>query len=57
MKAGRSWTDVIQTLIEHECQSRLLYPVKFSNLGDTMKAFLRGKFMALSAAQKKLEKA
>jgi hypothetical protein len=26
MKATRSWTDVIQTLIEHKCQPRLLYP-------------------------------
>jgi hypothetical protein len=30
MKAKRSWTDVIQTLREHKCQSRLLYPAKFS---------------------------
>jgi hypothetical protein len=26
MKARRSWTDVIQTLREHKCQPRLLYP-------------------------------
>jgi hypothetical protein len=30
MKARRSWTDVIQTLREHKCQSRLLYPAKLS---------------------------
>jgi hypothetical protein len=30
MKARRSWTDVIQTLREHKCQPRLLYPVKLS---------------------------
>jgi hypothetical protein len=30
MKAGRSWTDVIQTLREHKFQSRLLYPTKLS---------------------------
>jgi hypothetical protein len=30
MKARRSWTDVIQTLREHKCQLRLLYPIKFS---------------------------
>ena len=30
MKARRSWTDVIQTLREHKCQPRLLYPVKIS---------------------------
>jgi hypothetical protein len=26
----RSWADVIQTLREHKCQPRLLYPGKFS---------------------------
>jgi hypothetical protein len=30
MKARTSWTDVIQTLREHKCQPRLLYPAKFS---------------------------
>jgi hypothetical protein len=30
MKARRSWTDVIQTLREHKCQSRLQYPAKLS---------------------------
>jgi hypothetical protein len=30
MKARRSWTNVIQTLREHKCQPRLLYPVKLS---------------------------
>jgi hypothetical protein len=30
MKARRSWTDVIQTLGEHRCQLRLLYPAKLS---------------------------
>ena len=30
MKARRSWTDVIQTLREHKCQIRLLYPAKLS---------------------------
>jgi hypothetical protein len=29
-KARRSWTDVIQTLREHKCQPRLLYPAKLS---------------------------
>jgi hypothetical protein len=27
---ARSWTDVIQMLREHKCQSRLLYPAKLS---------------------------
>ena len=26
MKARRAWTDVIQTLREHKCQPRILYP-------------------------------
>jgi hypothetical protein len=34
MKARRSWTDVIQTLREHKCQPRLLYPAKLSNKVD-----------------------
>jgi hypothetical protein len=29
-KARRSWTDFIQTLREHKCQPRLLYPAKLS---------------------------
>jgi len=28
MKARRSWADVIQTLREHKCQPRLLYPTE-----------------------------
>jgi hypothetical protein len=30
MKARRSWTYVIQTLREHNCQPRLLYPSALS---------------------------
>jgi hypothetical protein len=30
IKARRSWRDVIQTLREHKCQPRLLYPAKLS---------------------------
>jgi hypothetical protein len=30
MKGRRSWTNVIQTLREHKCQPRLLYPAKLS---------------------------
>jgi hypothetical protein len=30
MKTRRSWKDVIQTLREHKCQPRILYPVKLS---------------------------
>jgi hypothetical protein len=30
MKARIFWTDVIQTLREHKCQPRLVYPAKLS---------------------------
>jgi hypothetical protein len=30
MKTRRSWANVIQTLREHKCQPRLLYPAKLS---------------------------
>ena len=30
LKARRSWRDVIQTLREHKCQPRILYPAKLS---------------------------
>jgi hypothetical protein len=30
MKARRSWANVIQTLREHKCQPRLLYPSKLN---------------------------
>jgi hypothetical protein len=30
MKARRSWADVIETLREHKCQLRLLYPTNLS---------------------------
>jgi hypothetical protein len=30
MKARRTWTDVIQTVIEHKCQPRLIYPANLS---------------------------
>nr|AAY88223.1 nucleic acid binding protein [Rattus norvegicus] len=40
MKARRSWTDVIQTLREHKCQPRLLYPTKLSiNIDGETKIF------------------
>ena len=34
MKARRAWTDIMQTLREHRCQPRLLYPAKLSVLID-----------------------
>jgi hypothetical protein len=30
LKATRAWTDIMQTLREHKCKPRLLYPAKFS---------------------------
>jgi hypothetical protein len=30
MKARKFWADVVQTLREHKCQSRFLYPAKLS---------------------------
>jgi hypothetical protein len=30
MKARRSWADIVQTLREHKCQPKLLYPAKLS---------------------------
>jgi hypothetical protein len=34
MKARRFWKDVRQTLREHKCQHRLLYPAKLSTAID-----------------------
>jgi hypothetical protein len=40
MKARRSWIDVMQTLREHKCQPRLLYPTKLSiAIGGENKVF------------------
>ena len=40
MKDRRSWKDVIQTLREHKCQARLLYPAKLSiNIDGETKVF------------------
>jgi len=40
MKARRSWTDVIQTLREHKCHPRLLYPAKLTiNIDGKTKIF------------------
>jgi hypothetical protein len=46
MKARRSWTDVIQTLREHKCQPRLLYPAKLSIAfdGETKEFHEKAKF-------------
>ena len=40
MKARRSWADLIQTLREHKCQPRLIYPAKLSiNIDGENKIF------------------
>jgi hypothetical protein len=47
MKARSSWTDVIQTLREHKCQPRLLYPTKLSIIIDgEAKVFVLASFMS-----------
>ena len=40
MKARSYWTDVIQTLREHKCQHRLLYPAKHSIFKTTKQDIL-----------------
>ena len=41
MKARRSWSSVMQTLRDHGCQPRILYPVKLSiTIEDQNKLFL-----------------
>jgi hypothetical protein len=46
MKDRRAWTDVIQTLREHKCQPRLLYPAKLSitTAGETKVFHNKSKF-------------
>jgi hypothetical protein len=40
MNARRAWSEVMQTLREHKCQPRLLYPAKFSiNIDGETKIF------------------
>ena len=40
MKARRAWSEVMQTLREHKCQPRLLYPAKLSiNIDRETKIF------------------
>jgi hypothetical protein len=44
MKARRScWANLIQTLKEHKCQPRLLYPAKLSITIDGETKILHGK--------------
>jgi hypothetical protein len=43
MKARISWADLIQTLREHKCQSRLIYPAKLSITIDGETKIFHGK--------------
>jgi D-arabinose 1-dehydrogenase-like Zn-dependent alcohol dehydrogenase len=39
LKARRFWTDIIQTLREHKCHPRLLYPAKLNHHNGETKIF------------------
>jgi hypothetical protein len=40
MKASKAWVDIIQTVREHKCQTRLLYPAKLPiTIGVETKVF------------------
>jgi len=58
MKGRRSWTDVIQSLREHICQPRLLYPAKLSiNIDGETKIFHdKTKFMQYLSTNPALQK-
>ena len=58
MKARRSWTDVIQTLREHICQPRLLYPAKLSTIiyGETKEFHDKTKFIQYLSKNPALER-
>ena len=43
MKARRAWSEVVQTLREHKCQLRLLYPAKLSITIDRKTKILHDK--------------
>ena len=43
LKARKSWVDVKQTLREHKCQSRLLYPAKLKIIIDGEKKVFHDK--------------
>jgi hypothetical protein len=61
MKARRFWTDVIQTLREHKCQPRLLYPTKLSMTIDEETKVLHDKtkftqYLSMNPALQKIIK-
>jgi hypothetical protein len=58
MKASRYWPDVIQTLREHKCQSKILYPAKLSmNIdGDTKIFHDKNKFTQYDSTNSALQR-
>jgi hypothetical protein len=57
MKARRSWADLIQTLREHKCQPRLLYPAKLSITIDRESKVFHTKFkhcLSINPAQQRI---
>ena len=51
VKARRSWADVIHTLREHKCQTRLLYPAKLSITTDGENKIFRDKTKFIQYSQ------
>ena len=43
LKARKAWTGVLQTIRDHRCLLRLLYPEKLSNTVDGEKKTSQGK--------------
>ena len=58
MKARRSWIDVLQTLRDHGCKPRLLYPTKLSfTINGENKVFQdKNKFKQFIATNPTLQK-
>jgi hypothetical protein len=58
MKARRSLTNIIQTLREHKCQPRLLYPAKLSITihGETKVFYDKTKFTQYLSMNTALQK-
>jgi hypothetical protein len=58
MKPRRSWMDVIQTLREHKCQARLLYPIKLSTAinGESKVFHCKTKFTQYSSTNPAIQR-
>ena len=60
MKAKRSWSRVIQTLTDHGCQPRVLYPAKLSIIIDRQNKIFHDRtrfnqYLATNSALKKVQ--